>query len=144
MTLLTYHRISLIGALTLLLLSSIAPNLLASDVLTVAKIDASGWHEPHKPEHTIDRDAETTWSADGYGQFVQYELSEEIGLTELEVDLRHSESRSYQLRVQTSTDGQKWETVLLADTTLGIDGFERLEPKPSQARYVRIVGLGNS
>lgn len=94
--------------------------------------------------NTLDGDLNTRWSAEGYGEWIRYDLGAVQTLTGLTMAFHKGNERRTSFAVLTSLDGEQW-TELYAGQSSGAT----TEPEPvpiaaGAARYVKIVGYGNS
>jgi len=111
--------------------------------LAVASVSASG-HDGNVPQNTLDGDLATRWSADGDGQWIQYDLGSEASVNYLEIAFFRGDQRKTFFDIATSSDGTNWTRVFMGESSGTTAQFERFSFKPAQARYVRIVGYGNT
>lgn len=95
--------------------------------------------------NTLDGDLNSRWSAGGDGQWISYDLGRYELVTSIDIAFYLGNTRTATFDVQTSCDNLAWRTWLTnavsSGTTLALQNFE-LPDFP--ARYVRIVGHGNS
>jgi len=98
----------------------------------------------YPPAHTIDNDLTTFFSAQGRGQWVQYDLGGSKSIDGVSLAWYQGDVRSFDFKVLTSEDGETW-----TEAYAGASSGTSLELEPHAfsavaARYVRIVGYGNS
>jgi hypothetical protein len=115
----------------------------------IVSVSASSYQaaSSYTPEKTIDGNlsAESRWSADGDGQWVMYGLSEEAYVDEMRIAFYKGNVRTTTFSVELSADGSSWSRALDHAVSGGNDlGYETFTFPGGQARYVRIVGHGNS
>ena len=112
------------------------------DEATLVKLKASSTQSGHPAHHAIDGDANTRWCANGhsYPQSLQFEFEKPHQLHEIQITWEFVE-RWYQYRVEGSTDGKTWQTLLdQSNNDRVVSAAESLgEHEP--VRFVRIVGL---
>lgn len=86
------------------------------------------------------------WAAGGTPSSVQIDLQRVHHLGRIQVFPYADGVRYYQFRVEISTDGQTWETIIdqSHNTTPASPRGHRYEIVPTDARYVRVVMLKNS
>jgi acetyl esterase/lipase len=94
--------------------------------------------------NTIDNNLFTRWSAAGNSPWIQYDLGERKQISYLGIAVYKGDTRTAQLSIETSNDGLAWTTIWT-----GASMYRTIEMQPfdfpdTEARYVRIVGLGNS
>ena len=111
--------------------------------LAIAGTSASSYEDPNAPAHVIDGDAATRWSARGKRQWLRLDLGQRQRLGAIEVAWFRGERRRASFEVELSDDGQRWERAFA-----GASSGETSEPEryalSGSARFVRLVGLGNS
>jgi hypothetical protein len=114
-------------------------------MLPVQSVTASAWQEPNVPANTNDSDFNTRWSALGDGQWLQYDLGEaNMTVHQVSIAWFSGNQRTSAFAIEVSTNGQDWTEVYSDDssgTTLELEPYTFAE---IAARYVRIVGFGNS
>jgi hypothetical protein len=105
-----------------------------------------GWAD-FPPENTLDGDLKTSWRAEGEGQWIQYDLRGVRRLTGVRVGFMGGDQRQYRLSILTSRTGAEndWTPAVEKTSSSG----QTLEPElfrisPIEARYVRLVGHGNT
>ena len=109
------------------------------------RISASTWQDPNIPGNTLDGDLQTRWSAEGDGQWILYDLDTLVWLRSVSVAFFMGDSRYAYFAIEISVDGVTFERVYdgtSSGTTLQLQEF--VLGDTLQARYVRIVGYGNS
>lgn len=117
--------------------------------LTVASVRASG-HDGNVPENVLDGDFTTRWSAESRGeprqpQWLELDLGAIVQLSHLKMAYHSGNVRQSFFDLQVSVDGSSWTDVLAGGTTSGrTNEFETYELENAAARYVRVVGYGNS
>lgn len=90
-------------------------------------------------------DIESRWSAQGEGEWIQLDLLEPRTVTWLQIAFVSAESRATIFEVQVSNDGEQFTTVLDRTNSSNIVGLQPFViPEPASARYMRIVGYGNT
>jgi hypothetical protein len=112
--------------------------------LKVYAVSDSG-NDGNLPENTIDNSFTTRWSSSGNGQWLQYDLGKTQTLGYAGISFMVQSTRTTQIDILVSTDNQTWSTAfsgsssIVADDTIQVFDFPDVE-----ARYVKIVGHGNS
>lgn len=109
-------------------------------------VTASDYEPGNPPEHTLDDDPATRWSADGLGQWIQYDLGGVKHLDRVEIAFFLGDRRKAYFNVAVSENAADWETVIdqgeSSGTTLEPQAFAF--SRDVETRYVRITGYGNS
>jgi hypothetical protein len=119
----------------------------ATDDLVIASAFDDGTNDGHGPENTIDGDLTDTsrWSSKGLGKSITYDLGSEATVKTLKIQWFKGDSRSSYFDVDTSTNNSDWTSVLASGVSSGSSSTaESANVLDSNARYVRITGLGNS
>ena len=111
----------------------------------VSVLAASSVDGTNAPEHTLDGNPGTRWSALGDGEWIAYDLGRVELISAVNIAFYLGNTRTSKFDVQTSPDALTWTNALIgavsSGTTLALETFD-LPDTP--ARYVRIVGHGNS
>ncbi len=112
--------------------------------LEVIDVVASDHRNEHVPANTLDGDLTTRWSASGDGAWIRFDLGEPHTLSAVAIAWYKGDERSAEFDIEVSDDGERWTYVYG-----GVSSGEELSPEHHPfssiaARYVRIVGHGNS
>lgn len=122
----------------------------ASAYPTTAKIigvSASTQDKDYAPQNTLDDNLseESRWRGEGDGAWIRYEIDQIATIDEVNIAFYHGTIRQSYFDIQVSIDGSIWQTVLGEATSSGTtNAFERFTFPAVPARFVRIVGHGNS
>ncbi|MEC0107382.1 discoidin domain-containing protein [Paenibacillus taichungensis] len=108
----------------------------------VTKVTASA-DDGNLPIHTIDRDPDSRWSADGKGQYLQLELEQQIQVGQVSIQFYNGHTRSNYFDLEISTDGINYQKVLSNVASQKQAAYETFEFEPIQAKFIRYVGQGN-
>lgn len=118
-------------------------------VLILNKIDIVGVQassdDGNVPENTMDENFSTRWSAEGDGQWIEYDFGEEKVVSFILIGFYLGDQRTASFNIQTSKDKSSWTDVFEGSSSgnrINLEKFEILS-KPT-ARYLRIIGHGNS
>lgn len=88
--------------------------------------------------HAVDGKMDTRWCTTGFGAnaWLQYDLGREAKIASVQVDWE--KNAAYKFQIQTSVDGNTWQTVLdqKANTT---PSSRTVAPVRGFARYVKVV-----
>jgi hypothetical protein len=96
------------------------------------------------PANTVDGSLATRWSAQGDGQWIRLDLGTTKTVSFVKIAFYVGDTRTSTFDVQTSTDGTNW-TTRASDTSSGTTtALETTDFTDVSARYVRILGHGNS
>jgi hypothetical protein len=96
------------------------------------------------PANTVDGSLATRWSASGDGQWIRYDIGSTKTVTSVKVAFYNGDVRTSSFDVQVSSDGTNFTTVgsyTSSGTSLNLETFNIPD---SSARYVRLLGHGNS
>lgn len=107
-------------------------------------VSASG-DDGNVPANVLDNDLSTRWSANGDGQWIQFCLGNPTTVTGVQIAFYNGNTRTSTFDILTGTDGITWTTAKAGlksgGTSLNLQTFAIT---PTTAKYVRIVGHGNS
>jgi len=104
--------------------------------------DGTGYYGP---DNTLDGNYATRWSAQGDGQWIQYELAQPTVIQRVLIAWYNGNLRTATFDLLTSPDAVNWTTHLLNQQSSGTTTIlETYDIPDTTARYVRIVGHGNS
>lgn len=107
-------------------------------------VEASDVPEPlNKPVNVLDGDFNTRWAAEGE-QWIELDLGESKPVDSVVYSYMNGQARSYSIDIQVSEDGQTYTTVFKGTTSGTTDKYEIQKFDCVNARYVRLVGSGNS
>ena len=120
------------------------PEALVAGALPVQDVTASGFEPSYGPENTIDGDLDTYWGAEGAGQWIRYDLGEVKPVGRVLIAWFRGDRRRQRLEVAISDDGQQWEVVFAGMSGGTTADLEPVDLRPFHARYVRVVGNGNT
>lgn len=96
------------------------------------------------PSHTIDGNLSTFFSAEGQGQWVQYDLGESHAVNGVSLAWYQGDVRAFTFKVLASEDAQSWTEVYSGVSSGNTLALEDYLFSAATARYVRIVGYGNT
>ena len=97
--------------------------------------------------NTVDNDLATRWSANGNdgSNWLQYDFSTEVKISAVNIAFYKGDSRSTYFEIQSSDNGADWTVELSGSGSGSTAGLEAFEFNSAvTAKYIRIVGLGNS
>jgi len=96
------------------------------------------------PANAVDGSLATRWSANGDGQWIRFDLGSTRTVTSVRIAFYNGNLRTSSFDVQTSPDGTTWTNrgaFTSSGTTTALETFNSTD---AAARYVRILGHGNS
>ncbi|MGO4494788.1 chondroitinase-B domain-containing protein [Paenibacillus sp. 2RAB27] len=97
------------------------------------------------PANTVDGNLTTRWSASGNGQWIKYDLGSNVRVAYIKIAFISGDTRTSTFDIQTSTDNVNFTTVqsnVTSSLNTSLQTFDFADV--ASARYVRIVGHGNS
>ncbi|MDC7222580.1 MAG: discoidin domain-containing protein, partial [Spirochaetales bacterium] len=112
--------------------------------LTISDVDASS-NDGNVAANTIDDDYDTRWSAEGDGEYITYDLGDEQTVGSIKIAFYKGDSRNAYFYVQAGTSLTDLSSVTESLSSSGSStDLEHFDLDDVSARYVRIVGEGNS
>jgi hypothetical protein len=117
---------------------------------TAAKVSIPGSavsasaNDGNVPANTVDGNLNTRWSANGDGQWIRYDLGTTRSVAYLRVAFYNGALRVFTFDIQRSSDGTSWTTVASGVKSALNNDRQTFEVTDFSARYVRLVGHGNS
>ena len=97
------------------------------------------------PQNTVDDNLATRWSANGDGQWIQFDLGSERTVAYVRVAAYNGNTRQNRFDIQVATESGAWTTVLPNAVTTGTTTAEEtFDFADVPARWVRYVGHGNT
>ena len=113
-------------------------------LIPVASVSASA-DDGNVPANTLDDDFNTRWSAQGDGQWLRFDFAAAYKLSSAAVAFFGGTTRTSSFDVLTSLDGTSWTPGFNAVSNGATNGLQSFSfPGNTWAKYVRIVGHGNS
>lgn len=117
-----------------------------SQLKIVSAADDGEFDKTYAPANVIDGsfDPDSRWSSKGAGKTLTLDLGEVQLLKEAGLAFYKGDERLNLFRLEASVDGETF-TQILGDTTTkgGTTAIERVDVEDMEARYLRVVGLGN-
>lgn len=117
--------------------------------LVPVSVSASDESGVYVAENTMNDDYDPTsrWSADGDGEWIEYDLGADFSIDEVKIAWYLSNVRVWYYDIQVKADGAgSWTTVVSSGESSGtsaVDAYESITFTAATARYVRYVGHGN-
>ena len=106
-----------------------------------------GSNDGHGPENAIDKSTseDSRWSSKGVGKTITFDLGVQADVKELAIQWYKGSERSSYFDIHTSEDNDDWTSVLTSGMSSGADdSYETIDVMDTEARYVRVTGLGHS
>lgn len=118
-----------------------------NDTLSITNATDDGTNDGHGPGNTLDNNlsASSRWSSKGVGKTIQYDLGVNANVKTISLAWYKGNQRRSFFEVNTSLDGNSWTSVLATAQSSGNStALENYDVTDTEARYVRVVGQGNS
>ncbi len=96
------------------------------------------------PDKTIDFDLSTRWSSNGKGQWIMYDLGEVKQVNSVDMAFYNGASRLTFFSIQLSKDSIIFDEVFSGSSSGATINLENFDFNDQPARYVKIIGGGNS
>ena len=113
--------------------------------ISVTNISASASEDANPASNASDGKLNTRWSAGGDGQWIRLDLGQVMPITGVQIAWYKGSSRKAVFDVQLSSNGNTFTNVITKNSSGGTSSDLELYSFPStSARYVRVVGHGNS
>lgn len=109
----------------------------------IATVAASA-HDGNEPRNAHDGDLTTRWSAEGDGAWLRYDFGSAREFAAVDLAWFRGNERVARFSIEVSSDAQTWQRVYHGQSSGKSTGPERHVFAPQSARYVRLVGHGNS
>lgn len=97
-----------------------------------------------KAGNTLDGRLWTRWSANGDGQWIQYDLGKVQSLAGVDIAWYQGSDRRYRFELQASEDGVTFTPLLTAESSGSTRRREAYSLPTTRARWVRLIGHGNN
>lgn len=115
----------------------------SGSALAVSTVTASG-DDGNVAANTLDHDLATRWSDEGDGVWISYDLGSAKAVGSVDLAWHKGDSREQDFEIQTSVDGKDWTTRFEGTTSGTTLRGQKYDLPDTPARYVRIVGDGNT
>ena len=112
-------------------------------VVPAGSVTASA-HDGNVPGNTVDKNFATRWSAKGDGQWIRYDLGTTRTVSYARLAWHQGNQRTSSFDLQVSANGSGWSTIFSGTSSGTTTGRETYHFDDVPARYVRVVGRGNS
>jgi len=114
-------------------------------ILEITQLQPS--YEPgsdNYPERAMDGSLNTRWSTFGEGEWLLFDMGKEKKVTSVDMAFFRGNERQAHFSIELSMDGENFNSVYSGssrNTSIELENFDFVDQK---ARYVRIIGMGNS
>jgi pimeloyl-ACP methyl ester carboxylesterase len=127
------------------LLATWCINVTAADAVRLPIVSATASADDgNVAANALDGSLTTRWSAQGDGQWILLDLGKAVGIGSAKIAWHQGNQRIARFDIQTSGDASNWTTVYTGASSGTTLALESCDVTDSVARYVRIVGHGNS
>lgn len=122
----------------------VGPNAISNPGPGCQQVSASA-DDGNVPANVLDGDLDTRWSASGDGQWIQFCLDDTLTVSGVQIAFYNGNARTSTFDVLTGNDGANWTNAITNRVSSGTSlNLETFSFSARAARYVRIVGHGNS
>lgn len=111
--------------------------------LPISEVTASS-NDGNLPANTIDDDLATRWSAKGDGEWIRFDLGSVQTLGYAGIAFHSGSQRFTKFEIEVSADGVAWTKVFSGRSSGKTEAIEVFDFPDQTARYLRIIGRGNS
>nr|QGU34249.1 alginate lyase [Marinimicrobium sp.] len=116
------------------------------EAIDIVSASDDGTNDGHTPDLAIDGNLadSSRWSSLGDGKAITLDLGSVSTIDTIRTAWYKADERTAYFDVEVSEDGSNWSSVLTNTQSQGTEGFASNSFNEADARYVRIVGHGNS
>ncbi len=107
-------------------------------------VSASHEQDPNYAELAFDKNLDSRWSSEGLGQWIQYDFGSLHHVTSVDISFYQGDVRAAYFEIIASKDGVNWEKVYTGQSSGESIDMEHFDFTNINARYMRIIGHGNS
>ena len=117
--------------------------------LPIKSVESSGYQEGHYPEYIFDGNEETRWSAEGDGEWIQFELEKEATISHFGVNFTSANVRKAFFDIYASIDNTNWDLIFENTESSGFaaepHNFPMSNTKSDKVyKHVKLVGHMNT
>jgi hypothetical protein len=112
--------------------------------LPIRSVTASSVQSPNVATNTRDSDMSTRWSAEGDGQWIAYDLGTPRTVSQVAIAWYQGNQRQASFAIEVSSNGANWTEVHSGNSRGRTLSLEPYDFTAVSARYVRILGYGNT
>lgn len=110
----------------------------------IRAVEVSGFQEGNGPLNALDNDLTTRWAVEGQGEWGIFDLGSVQKISGIGTAWHQGNVRTTSYEILLSEDGRKWEKVYAGAGSGTTDQIETVKIQEHSARYVKIIGQGNS
>lgn len=112
--------------------------------LSAVTVHASMEEANNAPRHTLDDNPDTRWSAEGEGQWIEYDIGTPHLISHVSIAWFRGDVRASSFAIEVSPDGEIWAQVYRGAGSGATLEQEIYEFEDIQAQYIRVIGYGNT
>ena len=113
--------------------------------VNIAMVTWSSQNDSEDGFCSVDGNLNTYWAASGTDEWIQLEFDQVSDVSKVELYWNSGNKRKERFEMLVSIDGKEWTKVFDGESDGVTDGFETVMlPKTMEAKYLKIVGHGNS
>jgi hypothetical protein len=117
---------------------------LSKRTVPAGSVIASSFDPTTPPGNAVDGDLSTRWSGQGDGQWIRLDLGTNRDVSVVRIAFYVGDQRTARFDIQTSLDGASWTTVYSGSSNGLTTQLQTFDAVDSTARFIRVVGHGNS
>ncbi|MDD3319965.1 MAG: glycoside hydrolase family 88 protein [Paludibacter sp.] len=112
----------------------------------IAGVTASSFESgtTNTADKTIDFDLNTRWSTQGFGEWILYDLGSNKTVTSVDIAFFNGSTRKAYFSIDVSIDNETYTEVFNGESGGKTNDLENFDFNDQKARYVKIIGYGNS
>ena len=122
-------------------------NVCSGDALTIVSASSEHDHDENfEPDNVFDGrlSSDSRWSTNGIGRAIVLDLGSSQTISSIKTAWYKADERQAYFDIETSQNSSTWTPVVSDGVASGTEGFVTNDIAETTARYVRIVGNGNS
>ncbi|HMB00359.1 MAG TPA: discoidin domain-containing protein, partial [Spirochaetota bacterium] len=120
--------------------SSVIP----SQKINPCGVSASTNQTTNIPEHTLDGLLNTRWSAEGIGEWIEYDLCQQTTLGSVKISWYNGDLRRSSCEIAVSDNGVSWNIIYSLQSSGTTTALENYDFTDTNASFLRLVGYGNT
>lgn len=105
---------------------------------------SSAHENGRESRHALDGSMNSYWAANGNDQWLQLDLGAARRLSSVDLAWLHGDKRQAKFSVELSADGDTWTEVFSGQSSGNINEYETVPFAETGARFIRIIGQGNT
>ena len=134
------HGLRAFGIGAALTLGLLSPAAAQTEITPAASAVTASTNDGNVPGNTVDNNLATRWSANGDGQWLQFDLGTTRTVGSVKVAVYNGNTRQNRFELQVSAGGGVWTTIFNGQSSGTTTAEESYDLGNVQARYVRYFG----